>query len=265
MSSLITPAQPLDAGPLVMRSQVKKLRKAPSRDSTLDWTHNISLLYYIILRGPTSPNNVVGDHVDPNHHKNDSSKKAHILNVEMEDVTVNICSATLMRDPDPSDSWGNNKAHRIDSRTIPKCVTLQSRNRCRDNIVNLATWWWGKGPSSHGMKPASFQIQTEITFAVIPTIKRSSRLFRVCLGKGIANEPLGAKGPPLVGEEVRKEDVGKVETKVDKFQPSHRLSNRVRPAYLMSHINWLKLQTCDCRFNGLRWLAIVNNFKNNYI
>jgi hypothetical protein len=25
-----------------------------------------------------------------------------------------------------------------------------------------------------------------------------------------ANEPLGAKGPPLVGEEVRKEDVGKV-------------------------------------------------------
>jgi hypothetical protein len=24
------------------------------------------------------------------------------------------------------------------------------------------------------------------------------------------NEPLGAKGPPLVGEEVRKEDVGKV-------------------------------------------------------
>ena len=24
------------------------------------------------------------------------------------------------------------------------------------------------------------------------------------------NEPLGAKGPPLVGEEVRKKDVGKV-------------------------------------------------------
>jgi hypothetical protein len=26
----------------------------------------------------------------------------------------------------------------------------------------------------------------------------------------IPNQPLGAKGPPLVGEEVRKEDVGKV-------------------------------------------------------
>jgi hypothetical protein len=32
------------------------------------------------------------------------------------------------------------------------------------------------------------------------------------------NELLGAKGPLLVGEEVRKEDVGKV---VDKFQPSY--------------------------------------------
>jgi hypothetical protein len=33
---------------------------------------------------------------------------------------------------------------------------------------------------------------------------------------------------------------------------------------LMSWIDWLKLQTCDCRFGGLRWLAIINNFKNNY-
>jgi hypothetical protein len=35
----------------------------------------------------------------------------------------------------------------------------------------------------------------------------------ICYTKGvlfISNEPLGAKGPPLVGEEVRKEDVGKV-------------------------------------------------------
>jgi hypothetical protein len=28
--------------------------------------------------------------------------------------------------------------------------------------------------------------------------------------KILKNEPLGAEGPPLVGEEVRKEDVGKV-------------------------------------------------------
>jgi hypothetical protein len=30
--------------------------------------------------------------------------------------------------------------------------------------------------------------------------------------KPYKNEPLGAKGPPLVGEEVWKEDVGKVES-----------------------------------------------------
>jgi hypothetical protein len=66
---------------------------------------------------------------------------------------------------------------------------------------------------------------------------------------------------PLVGEEVRKDDVGKVGSWwISTFIPS----NRVRPACVMSRINWLKLHTCDCRFGGLRWLAIVNNFKNNY-
>ena len=63
------------------------------------------------------------------------------------------------------------------------------------------------------------------------------------------NEPLGAKGPPLVGEEVRKKDVGKVGSRsISTFIPS----NQVRPACLMSWINWLKLQTCDCQFVGLR-------------
>jgi len=31
----------------------------------------------------------------------------------------------------------------------------------------------------------------------------------------------------------------------------------------MSQINWLKLQTWDYQFGGLRW-RVVNNFKNNY-
>jgi hypothetical protein len=44
----------------------------------------------------------MGDNVDSNHHKN-NSKKAHILNVQM-DVTVNICSGQMMRDLDSSDS-----------------------------------------------------------------------------------------------------------------------------------------------------------------
>jgi hypothetical protein len=31
-----------------------------------------------------------------------------------------------------------------------------------------------------------------------------------CTLSKVCNEPLGAKGPPLVGEEVRREDVGEV-------------------------------------------------------
>jgi hypothetical protein len=36
------------------------------------------------------------------------------------------------------------------------------------------------------------------------------------------NEPLGAKGPPLVGEESARTTLAKLE--VDKFQPSHRVT-----------------------------------------
>ena len=48
------------------------------------------------------------------------------------------------------------------------------------------------------------------------------------------NEPLGAKGLPLVGEEVRKDNIGKVGSWwISTFIPN----NRVRLAYLMSRIN----------------------------
>jgi hypothetical protein len=40
----------------------------------------------------------------------------------------------------------------------------------------------------------------------------SKHLVYTTLTNTINNEPLGAKGPPLVGEEVCKKDVGKVES-----------------------------------------------------